>query len=81
MSPGPPQPLATQVRQMRELAGLTQQQLVGRTDGALTTGGLSRIETGARSPNVRTLETLSNALDVRFVIEGGRTRIERRGSS
>jgi len=66
---------------MREQAGLTQQELVGRTGGALTTGGLSRIETGARSPNVRTLETLSRALGVRFLIEDGRTRVERRGSS
>jgi transcriptional regulator with XRE-family HTH domain len=68
--------VGAQLRRARRRSGLSQRRAAAATGGALSTAGLSRIESGQRYPTLRTLEALSTALGVRVVVEGGRTRVE-----
>jgi transcriptional regulator with XRE-family HTH domain len=69
--------LGEQLRRERERADLSQREVSARTGGVVSSPALSRIEAGDRYPTLRTLEALSRALGVRFVVESGRTRVER----
>lgn len=52
------------LRQQRELAGLTQEQLAERAD--VSARFVSFLETGKRQPSLSAIEALSTALDMRM---------------
>jgi transcriptional regulator with XRE-family HTH domain len=54
------------IRDMRQLAGLSQRELAVRSGVAQP--GLSQLERGQRSPTVRTLERIARALGCDLVI-------------
>lgn len=64
--------VAVQLVELRERRGLTQAELAGRS--GVDQGDISRIERGATSPTVRTLQRIADALnaDVRLVDRSSR---------
>lgn len=50
----------TSIRELRESAGISQQQLAAKT--GMTQGYISQIESGSRQPSIGTLRQLSRAL-------------------
>ena len=63
------QPFQSRIRQLRELRGLTQEQLAHRA--GLTLGGYRNIEVGTKSnPRLRTMEAIAwvLAVDVRELL-------------
>ena len=74
--PAPEAAVGAALRGARQSAGLSLAALAAATGGRLSGAGLSRIEQGARLPNLRTLETLSEVLPIRVTVFGGQTRVE-----
>jgi transcriptional regulator with XRE-family HTH domain len=59
-------PIGDQIRELRKERGLSLQKAAA--DSGISTAALSRIETGARYPTLRTLEGLTGSLGVSFLI-------------
>lgn len=52
------------IQELRNSRGMTQVDLVGKTEGKIDTTNISRIESGRTNPTIYTLYRLANALDV-----------------
>lgn len=64
-APKPQAALGGAIRQLREKAGLSQEELADRA--GLSRGWVSEIESGRKSPMWRTVEQLAAGLDVRMI--------------
>lgn len=62
MSSTPATDLGSAIKRLRKGQGLTQEDLAH--DAGITTGTLSRTETGETSPSWRTLQRIARALDM-----------------
>jgi transcriptional regulator with XRE-family HTH domain len=60
--------IGAQLQKARRRAGLTLRDVADASGGVLTAGGLSFIETGKHSPNLRSLEALAKVLRVTVVV-------------
>lgn len=56
--------IGQRVQELRVSKGLTQVDLVGKTEGKIDTTNISRIESGRTNPTIYTLYRLANALEV-----------------
>ena len=64
-APKPQAALGGAIRQLREKAGLSQEELADRA--GLSRGWVSEIESGRKSPMWRTVEQLAGGLGVRMI--------------
>ena len=58
--------VGARLRQLRERAGLSLDQLADLTGGVVGGSAIGRIERGERSPTLETMQALAHALDVEF---------------
>jgi transcriptional regulator with XRE-family HTH domain len=70
------QELASCLRDLREVRGLTLADAVERAGDGLSLSGLSRLERGDRSPSIGSLRQLARAYGIRFVFDAEAVTVE-----